>query len=825
MNTADYHISLDVHEALAQVALRVKQGDTARKIYITLTENGKPYQITDDCNAVFTAKKPDGNILYNACVLQGNVIVYALTAQTTAAAGELLCELRLYGADSALITSPCFALLVDETVYSDGDVVESASEASELIRLLDDTQAVKAEVEEALASGAFKGEKGDTGETSLPLARASSSDGIAYTASGETLPGVSSANSQEQIEAVGKGRQIVFIPWAQNKTSAPTLQLNGGEIVPIRLRAPSNQGSDDTRPDATLPLPVGALMRGVPYTLTFCGKYWLVDSLNLFPIPSEADVGKVLTVDDAGKAAWMAASASGTNIPDYIQTAAEAVAKTVNRRQSENSVCFAFMTDAHLGYYTDLENVAGKHAGMALKVINARCLLDFVAHGGDYTTGAWNTTVDATFEDMEDYMELIGSMTAVPQVWAIGNHDDAPYQATADRLTQTQSFAAVGRKNRGSNAVCYPGCNYGYLDLESQKVRVIYLDTHDKRGWGTVAVGAGETAPGFLYADNIGGAQLKFLADVALDFSAKADPSEWAVIVVSHAVLSSSGTYTDVVSGESHDANTANAALILSAYQSGGSGTLTNNGVSVTYDFSSQDSRAALICCVHGNDHKYADEIVGSGLLSICCPNICNGRERESADGNTYIKTAGTAEGTSFCIITVDRVNRKIYADHYGAGIDREFEYTVPIPGGYTNLLSAATDADGNILNGVGYQTGYRLSSDGSATGATGFTVTGFIPCAWGDVVRLKNITMQPAASTATNQRISFYDSNKAHLVQTNANAAGSGLAAVTDSDGNIVQFTVQSFSGNDLTNAAYFRLNGTYIGEDSVITVNEEII
>lgn len=117
-----------------------------------------------------------------------------------------------------------------------------------------------------------------TMQSALPVARASSADGIAYTATGDDLPTVSVADNMSQISAVGKGRQIVFIPHVKNASNAPTLRLNGGEIIPLRLRAPQTQNNDDQSPEATLPVPVGALMRGVPYTLTFCGKYWLVDS-------------------------------------------------------------------------------------------------------------------------------------------------------------------------------------------------------------------------------------------------------------------------------------------------------------------------------------------------------------------------------------------------------------------------------------------------------------------------------------------------------------------------------------------------------------------
>lgn len=128
--------------------------------------------------------------------------------------------------------------------------------------------------------GIPQGPKGDTGGTSLPIARAYVPEGPddAYTATGDFLPTVSVANNDEQIPAVGKGLQIVFIPMIANKTESPKLRLNDGEVIPIRMRWYTNKGTDESVPEATTNVEVGSLMRGVPYTLTFCGKYWLVDS-------------------------------------------------------------------------------------------------------------------------------------------------------------------------------------------------------------------------------------------------------------------------------------------------------------------------------------------------------------------------------------------------------------------------------------------------------------------------------------------------------------------------------------------------------------------
>ena len=512
--------------------------------------------------------------------------------------------------------------------------------------------------------------------------------------------------------------------------------------------------------------------------------------------------------------------------PDYVLTAADALAKKVVNHIGADNIVFAVMADAHLGYYTDTGNAAGKQAGQALKRLNERCALDFVAHVGDYTTGAYNTTVESAMRDMADYQLLIGSKFPGRQAWCVGNHDDAPYQATANRMSQTQVYAAISRKNLASNGYVPDNAAYGYMDFPALRLRLIYLDTHDRRSWGSAQVGSGENCA-FLNVENISAAQLQWLADHALNFSGVDDPSKWSILVFSHAVLSTSGTYTDS-SGTVHPCNTANAATLLKAYATKKSGSITHGGVAVSYNFTAV-TPAGIIGCIHGHEHRYANEIVGGAFLSICCPNIMNGRERVSADGNTYTKTAGTANGTSFCVFSINRDDKKIYVDHYGPGIDRVFNYTVidPSAPSYTNLLPSAIDTDGSIYNGVGWEAGYRLGSDGAPTGQNDSYLTGFIPVKFGDVVHLKNVKWQNGVTTGLNsgnQRVSFYDANKTHLGQTNAIGLGGTLSGVKDANGIWTQFTVKNFSGVTLDNAAYFRMNCAEISGDSIITVNEEI-
>lgn len=139
----------------------------------------------------------------------------------------------------------------------------------------------------------------------------------------------------------------------------------------------------------------------------------------------------------------------------------------------------------------------------------------------------------------------------------------------------------------------------------------------------------------------------------------------------------------------------------------------------------------------------------------------------------------------------------------------------------YTNQIPISTDTDGSVFNGVGYRTGYKLSGSGALESYTGIEVTGFIPCVNGDVVRLSGIAMSKNDSDAGSvDRISFYDSSKAHIQTINVlqNSVGWWDASY-DSDGNLTQFT-----NTKATGSAYMRISAHEIDAGSVITVNEAI-
>ena len=221
---------------------------------------------------------------------------------------------------------------------------------------------------------------------------------------------------------------------------------------------------------------------------------------------------------------------------------------------------------------------------------------------------------------------------------------------------------------------------------------MIFLNTSDV--YGEYSFVEGKDAP----CVGISSAQLGWLASVALDFSDKSDASEWGIIINSHVPLD----YTK---------DTVRVLTLLEAYKNGTSGrlgyVLEDKYYSVDYSFAGHES-AEIICSIHGHIHNFKYQKISSSasvepwLWRICVPNVCTLRENQYAknEGHSaekwgefdengkpldYTKcyrddTLGTyiydeKAGTSYCIFTVNRDTKMIYAHYVGTGYDRAVFY------------------------------------------------------------------------------------------------------------------------------------------------------
>jgi hypothetical protein len=152
MNIIYNKISLDIHNIASQLTLAVKKGDTARGLIITLTDNGKVYNIPDYCYATFSAKKSDGTFVSSGCEIKDNKIIYDFSPQLTKVPGRVDCEASLFSKDEAQITSPLFTLYVYRTIRDEyEDEITSSDEFKTLDKLVSETTEVLAETKEVLA--------------------------------------------------------------------------------------------------------------------------------------------------------------------------------------------------------------------------------------------------------------------------------------------------------------------------------------------------------------------------------------------------------------------------------------------------------------------------------------------------------------------------------------------------------------------------------------------------------------------------------------------------------------------------------------------------
>ncbi len=131
MNYSKTKFSLNVQSNASQRSIPARLNDTARSLLITFNDGGVPYYLPDGCRAVFFAKKPDDNELINDCIIVNNCAVrYDFTANTTCVPGTLRCEMRIYGSDGLLMTSPKFIIVVDNRVTIDDSNHLSESEST-----------------------------------------------------------------------------------------------------------------------------------------------------------------------------------------------------------------------------------------------------------------------------------------------------------------------------------------------------------------------------------------------------------------------------------------------------------------------------------------------------------------------------------------------------------------------------------------------------------------------------------------------------------------------------------------------------------------------
>ncbi len=540
-----------------------------------------------------------------------------------------------------------------------------------------------------------------------------------------------------------------------------------------------------------------------------------------------------------------------SGVESYVQEEAERVAKNVYAKQNGSTFTFLAISDMHnLTSHAQIMK-SNIHAGQGMDLIRKSANIDFAICLGDNGWGSGlandpnRATIDKGIEEIRAANKYIdAAFRGVPNFRTPGNHDSLIYNYTFNGnayLDNSKLFPLYGAYNRGTVYPAEKDRGYCYRDFDEFKLRVILMNTSDIQ----------DLTP----ADNtpdiyVSGTQGKWFAET-LDMSSKADAAEWSILILSHAPID-------------WGVQCIWLCDILKAYAEGGAVSVVRDGVTISYNYTGKNA-ATIIGNCHGHNHNFQTDYLrrlkeGTNATEpitykrFCIPNACFTRTNEKGENTTteildieygeatsYEKVANTAQDTAFCVVTVDTAARKIYADHYGAGYDRDISYVYVAP--IVNQIPISTDASGAIYNGKGYKENTKLStSGGGEVAASGVVTVGFIPIdgtnhggsatATGyQVLRLKNIQALP---TDANVRITFYDTNKAmlgFLIGNNnfSTTPTAGKCTYTlGADGYIdtidVSGYVYSLTTGDRTPASFIRFCSPGINGESIITLNQPI-
>lgn len=145
-------LSIDIMDDKVFEPIYTKQYDQGRKVYVTVTKDGKDLSL-EGITASFQMKKPDGTVILKNCQISNNQIIVDLDRTITVMSGNRIpFQIQLFEAATNIIISTTTGILkVDESVVQMDDI-ESSSDFSTfsdiLLKINAEYEEVKKDVKE-----------------------------------------------------------------------------------------------------------------------------------------------------------------------------------------------------------------------------------------------------------------------------------------------------------------------------------------------------------------------------------------------------------------------------------------------------------------------------------------------------------------------------------------------------------------------------------------------------------------------------------------------------------------------------------------------------
>ena len=148
-------LSIDIMDDKVFEPIYTKQYDQGRKVYVTVTKDGKDLSL-EGITASFQMKKPDGTVILKNCQISNNQIIVELDRTITVVSGNRIpFQIQLFETATNIIISTTNGILkVDESVVQMDDI-ESSSDFSTfsdiLLKINEEYEEVKKDAKEVKA--------------------------------------------------------------------------------------------------------------------------------------------------------------------------------------------------------------------------------------------------------------------------------------------------------------------------------------------------------------------------------------------------------------------------------------------------------------------------------------------------------------------------------------------------------------------------------------------------------------------------------------------------------------------------------------------------
>lgn len=355
-----------------------------------------------------------------------------------------------------------------------------------------------------------------------------------------------------------------------------------------------------------------------------------------------------LVANIAKRLAVVEASNDINVIPAYYQTHIADKATAINALRPADGSQFAFITDIHIGGYTNRGgNTLNAHA--LLNYLCEHTIINKVFNGGDLLNNNANYTIPDSIQKIRTAIGYAQPDTVANQFYIVGNHDggldyDGGGNITSPRhITPELLAVASGVYSVAMDVVYDPNSPFQfYYDNGTEGIRYIVLDIGERDN---------ATDEGYLNS-------WRFFADALMS-----TPDGYHIVVFNHISGYSASTGEIAESYKQYIYDTLDAYKARQSYTLIGTETRNYAG-----------AKGVVACVICGHSHEDFQGYTTGGIpWFVTTTDNAGGQFTNGVIGTG--RPTGTTDEQAFDVFTVNKETKTINVTRIGYGADRTATY------------------------------------------------------------------------------------------------------------------------------------------------------